>query len=286
MLVSACQARGWQPEITAIDSLALQAGMPCWSVHTAKGQKWRTPADTDLLWVLGLGSRASFLDKVQLLALAEQKIPVINSPGALAFWHGKYLSTQLGLGQLKIPETLAASRPDWLWSEICRQGGVWVAKPPGGSHGHEVHKIQAGDLASLAVLERLTSEHAYCLVQRYIPEIERGEKRVLLAGQRVIGQYLRLPAFGFKTNLAQGGRPAACTLTPEEKAAMHQLATTLCSKGILFSGVDLCWPWLIEINISSPGGLQTIARLSGQDLSADVIDAIEERLQASGQYAS
>ena len=269
-LAHACRIKGWQAEAVCIDSLTLINNRAHW--RSENDGQWQGAEDTDMLWVLGLGQRQTFLDKVQILWLAEQYIPVINSPTALAFWHGKYLPAGLDIPNLQVPVTMASSVAEWLWSKICLQGGDWVAKPPGGSHGLAVQKIQAQGSQGLATLKQLT-KFGYCLVQKYIPAITQGEKRVLIAGEKVIGQYLRLPMQDFRTNLAQGGKAATCGLSDQESTAMQVLAKTLNQQGIQFAGVDLCWPWLIEINIACPGGLDTIARLS-EDASSQALEAV------------
>lgn len=271
-LAHACHAKGWQAKAICIDSLALINNRAYW--YSEDDVQWQGVEDTDILWVLGLGQRQTFLDKVQILWLAEQHIPVINSPEALAFWHSKYLPTDLDIPGLQIPVTIASSAAQWLWSEICFRGGDWVAKPPGGSHGLAVQKIQAQDPQGLTLLKQLTNSSGYCLVQKYIPAIAQGEKRVLIAGEKVIGQYLRLPTQDdFRTNLAQGGKAVICNLNDQERTAMQTLAKTLNQQGIQFAGIDLCWPWLIEINIVCPGGLNTIARLS-EDVSSQALKAV------------
>lgn len=273
-LSSACKARGWVAKIAEIDSLVLMNNQPHWRCQ----DQWETVGDTHFLWVLGFGRRVHFLDKMQLLAMAEQQIPVINSTEGLVFWHSKYLSSELNLAGLKTPITMASNEAEWLWSKICQQGGDWVIKPPGGSHGNGISKIVAGDDNGLLALKRLTAT-GYCLVQAYIPEIAYGEKRVLMAGGKIIGQYKRLPVEDFRANLACGGQAVACELDAQEQDAVARLATKLRHKGILFTAIDLCWPWLIEINVANPGGLDTMASLYGEDKSGEILSAIIQSLQ-------
>lgn len=277
-LAGACRDRGWQVATGSIDSLVLFENEVRWRIQGKTKSEWQGPQDTALVWMLGFGRRAFFLDTIQLLALAEKTVPIINSPTALAFWHGKYMPASLQTPGLQIPQMLASNNTGWLWSEICGRGGSWVAKPPGGSGGQDVCKIQANNPKDRDILQRVAGD-TYCLIQQYIPEIVKGEKRVLLAGHSIIGQYLRIPAAGFRANLAQGARAQPCELSTQETRAMQYLAQALCEEGILFAAVDLCWPWLIEINITNPGGLETIAQLSGQNLAAKVLDAIEPLLK-------
>lgn len=264
-------------EALDIDQLMLLPGGVGW--HTERG--WQDAAEADLIWVLSLGKQENFLDKVQLLQLAARTTTVINSPYALAFWHAKYLPTQIDIAGLKIPETLASRDKNQLWEQILKRGGDWVVKPPGGRGGENVCKLNTADKAAFYRLP----DHFH-LVQRYIPSVSQGEKRVLLAGTNVIGQYLRVATDDFRTNLSQGGLPKLCSLNAAEQKAMRQLGALLLQQGIVFSGVDLCWPWLIEINIVSPGGLDTISALSGRDLSDTVLTTITSTLDnMTGKWA-
>ena len=114
----------------------------------------------------------------------------------------------------------------------------------------------------------------FAMLQQYLPEIERGEKRVLIAGGKVINQYQRLAGTDHRTNLAQGGVAESCELSPEEHDLCTELAGYLLQHGGWFCGVDLVFPWLIEVNVINPGGIVTIDDLTGVDWSGDVVDAV------------
>lgn len=259
-------------DVADIDQLTLSLDGIGWHSQGA----WKNASETDLIWVLSLGARASFLDKVQLLMLANRSTAVINSPQALAFWHAKHLPSQIDIAHLKIPETLASKDKNWLWAQMLERDGDWVIKPSAGSGGEGVRKISGIDKEAFYQLP----DHFH-FIQRYIPAVSQGEKRILLAGPKIIGQYLRVATTDFRTNLSQGGVPQPCSLSTEEQQAMQLLGALLLKQGIVFAGIDLCWPWLIEINIVSPGGLDTIEKLSGQDLSGKVLSAVSGLLEGS-----
>ncbi len=272
-LSAACRQAGWQVKVAEVDSLSLIDNQPHWRCC----EHWENTTDTRLLWLVSFGRQSRFLDKMQLLALAEQNIPLINSTRGLVFWHSKYFSASMNRTGIRTPTTLASGSADWLWAEIKRRGGHWVAKPPAGSCGKGVYRLHPKDEGGRSILQQLTDQ-SHCLVQRYIPEIVAGEKRVLLAGGEVIGQYKRLPEKDFRANLACEGRAVGCSLNDSEYSAMKRLAKELREQGVLFAGIDLCWPWLIEINVVNPGGLDTMARLYGEDSSCRVVDAVERAL--------
>ena len=210
-------------------------------------------------------------------------MPIVNNPRAIFLWHSKYPLVHLQSTDLKIPITYAGSDPDWLYEQITHLGGHWVLKPPAGSRGEGIQILSCGDSDARARLDAGAgadgdADAGYQILQQWIPEVSGGEKRILLAGGKVVGQYLRTARASALTNLAQGGVASACDLNQAERLAMKHLARRLLDQGIFFAGVDLCWPWLIEVNVLSPGGLATILDLTGEDLSQSVFTAVTEAI--------
>lgn len=233
------------------------------------------PIDQDLVWTLSLGERTSFLDKYQLLYALSRQTRVINSPAALMHLKSKYyLATRPDL--FPQPETHASSSAAALTELINSRQGKWIIKPPAGSLGRDVFLVSPSDTNLNSILEHLcgTDSTEYTMIQRYVPEIESGEKRVLLAGGRIIDQYQRLPTLDHRTNVSQGAFTEHCTLTPEERDYCSRLAGHLLDEGVYFSGIDLAWPWLIETNVVNPGGIVTLETLTGCDRTDQVLDAV------------
>ena len=200
---------------------------------------------------------------------------VVNSLDAIMHLRSKYfLASRPGL--FPNPETHASPNAESLLSVIQREGGQWILKPPAGSLGRDVHLVDPDtpDLAKLIQSQCGLDNTRYTLLQRYVPEIEQGEKRVLIAGGQVIDQYRRLPGTDHRTNLSQGGVAEPCELTPDEAAYCNRLAAILLERGAWLAGIDLAFPWLIEVNVINPGGLTTIESLTGRDRSRDVLNAV------------
>ena len=155
-------------------------------------------------------------------------------------------------------------------------GGDWIAKPSASSFGRDVFRVRADDANLDVILDALTGYDAsrYCLLQRYVAEIERGETRVLLAGGEFVGAYLRLAGSDHRVNLAGDGRAVAVTMSPAELELATRAARSLLSHGVRFVAIDIAYPWIIEFNIANPGGLETIERLSGENLAPRVMAAI------------
>lgn len=225
------------------------------------------PAQFSLIWLLGMGRADTFFDRMQLLGLLppHQFVTVVD---AFLYRHAKYAWWR------RMPETYASSDAGFLKS-ILRTGGDWVVKPAAGSYGRDVARI-GNDAAGAAVIDRLTGNGrgAYCLLQRFVPEIRDGEKRTLVAGGRVIGSYLRLPDDGLHANLAAGGTPVATTLTSGERDLVEAVAAELCAAGIGFAAVDTVFPHLMEVNLVNPGGLGTLELLYGTDPAEAAAQAI------------
>lgn len=231
--------------------------------------------DYDAIWILSLGMRQSFLDKMQLLFTLSDKCRLINSLDALMHFKSKYFTASHG-DVFRHPETWASNRPADLVEVINSHGGKWVVKPPASSFGRDVYLLTPDDPNKHVIIESMCGpeEDQFCLLQRYIDEIEDGEKRVLLAGGKPVGQYLRRAARDHRTNVLQGATVEACTLSDEERVYCEKIGERLLSYGAEFVGMDLVYPWVIEFNVVNPGGLLTIEQVDGVDLTDAILDEI------------
>ena len=229
----------------------------------------------DLTWLLTLGKRSSFLDKLQLLYCLQSRCRVINSIDALMHFKSKYfLASQEQT--FRYPATYASTDPDELFAIISSRGGRWIAKPPAGSLGRDIFLLSREDPNVRVILESMTGVEAdqYCLLQPYIEQIEQGEKRVLFAAGKVVGQYIRRPQKDHRTNLMHGAAIEICELTADEARHCDTIGKFLNRHGAVYVGLDLAFPYVIEFNVINPGGLMTIESLSGADLTPDIIDRI------------
>jgi glutathione synthase len=271
-LARAWEAAGWR--VVVADHEAVRLLRDC--VTLAPDDR---PLESfDLIWLVGLGARASFLDRMQLL----QGVPpqrFVNTPLALLMQHAKH---QLLLGPLArhCPETYASSDPRWLAQMVAR-GGTWIVKPTAASFGREVYRVDAADTNLAAILESLTGHDGsrYCLLQRYLPEVERGESRVLLAAGELIGAYRRRPGTDHRVNLAGSGHAEATRLSANETALAREVARQLQRRGVDFLAVDLAYPWIVELNVANPGGFATIEALTGEDLAPAAVASLIRRFE-------
>jgi glutathione synthase len=270
-LPNAFAAAGWNVHLADHQELCLAGNQV--ALRTPHGFEVTPISSFDMVWVLGFGLRESFLDRVQLLqSVAAEKF--VNSPAALLSLHAKY---HLPLSTLSShhPESYAGSDPEWLLNLI-GTGGEWILKPPATSFGRSVFRVDRDDPNLQVIVEQLTGFDGsrYCLLQRYVPEIERGETRVLVANGQVIGAYLRRAGSDHRVNLAGDGNAHTTSLSQAERTLAQQAAAALATEGVRFAAIDMAWPWLIEFNLVNPGGLATIERLTGEDLSPRVVQAL------------
>ena len=237
---------------------------------TADGVAARDPggrvvqlAPFDLVWILGLGARETFLDRMQLLKTLDQT-RFVNTADALVYLHGKFELGEFG------PETHASADVDALM-EIVARGGRWVAKPTAGSFGRDVFLVGSADIHCRAVFEHLTGRGAgrYCLLQRYVEEAERNEKRVVVAGGEIIGAYAKTGG-----NLATGAVARRTVLDAEETVLVRKVIGHLHLRGARFAGIDLAAPYVLEANVANPGGLGTLEQLTGVDPAPAVVEAL------------
>jgi glutathione synthase len=241
---------GWQVTELPYDCIRVDTGELRLGDHD--------PARFDLVWPLGFGRQKSFFDRMQLLRQLDQR-RLVNSVDALVYLHGKYHWLEL------MPETHAGNDVAQL-AQIIAGGGDWVAKPPAGSYGRDVHLLREGD-DPIPVLQDLTGgpDALYCIVQRYIPEIVKGEQRTLVAAGKIIGSYLRIPRKDLRANLNAEAKSTTTELAPATLALVQRVANELLIAGAAFAAVDTAHGFLMEVNIANPGGLATLELLYGQD---------------------
>jgi len=174
--------------------------------------------------------------------------------------------------------TLDAGEIRAFWDEH----GDIILKPLFGNGGAGIIHLRPGDenLNSLLELHTLHNREPL-MVQRYVPEVRQGDKRIILVDGEPKGAVLRVPAQGeSRANLHVGGRAVKTTLTPREQEICAAIGPSLKEQGLVFVGIDVLGDYITEINVTSPTGIQEIGRLDGTNLAADIWDAIEARYAA------
>ena len=165
--------------------------------------------------------------------------------------------------------------------EFLAQQGEIVIKPLHGNAGKAVFKVgrDGANLAPLIELFNATYREPHVL-QLFLPQVEQGDKRIVLVDGEVAGAINRRPGAGeIRSNLAAGGTAEATELTATEQEICAALAPELKRRGLLFVGIDVIGgEWLTEINVTSPTGIVAIDRFNGSDTPGLIWDAIERRV--------
>ncbi|MFL6724961.1 MAG: glutathione synthase [Sphingomicrobium sp.] len=175
----------------------------------------------------------------------------------------------------------AITRSLGLTRKFLADHGEIVIKPLHGFAGGSVFRIgpDGRNLASLMELFNRTYREPH-VVQKFIPEIAQGDKRIVLVDGAVAGAINRVPGEGeIRSNLAVGGQAAKTELTDREEEICAALGPELQKRGIIFAGIDVIGGrWLTEINVTSPTGIVAIDKFNDTDTPALIWQAIERRL--------
>jgi glutathione synthase len=116
------------------------------------------------------------------------------------------------------------------------------------------------------------------VVQKFLPAVKHGDKRIILVDGVYAGAVNRVPAADdLRSNMVRGGSPADTKLTPREQEICERIGPELKRRGLIFTGIDVIDGNLTEINVTSPTGIRAIARLGGPDIAAMIWDCIEQK---------
>ena len=211
-----------------------------------------------------------------LLELAEQQgTRVFNKPSAIRDHNEKLAIAQFG--QFTAP-TLVTSNEGRLRA-FHEQHGDIILKPLDGMGGAGVFRVKVDGLNLGAIIETLTDNGARTIMaQRFIADIEKGDKRILVIGGKVVPFSLaRIPQAGeVRGNLAAGGLGVAQALTARDREIGETLGLILARRGLLLVGLDVIGDFLTEVNVTSPTCFQEISEQTGFDVAAMFIDALEQ----------
>ena len=161
-----------------------------------------------------------------------------------------------------------------------KEMGDIIVKPLFGNGGAGVFHLRPDDSNLASLMEMfLASSREPVMVQRYMPEVRKGDKRIILVDGKAVGAINRVPAEGeARSNMHVGGRPDKTDITPAEHKICEAIGPLLKERGLIFVGIDVIGDKLTEINVTSPTGIQEIDRYNGSNLAGLVWDAIESRL--------
>ena len=156
-----------------------------------------------------------------------------------------------------------------------------ILKPLYGNGGTGVFRIGPGDENLGSLLEMFTQFYREpVIVQRYLPEVRQGDKRIILVDGEFAGAINRVPAAGeARSNMHVGGRPEKTELTAREREICAAIGGELKRRGLIFTGIDVIGGYMTEINVTSPTGIQEVKRFGGADIARLIWDAVESKVR-------
>ncbi|MDX5401392.1 MAG: glutathione synthase [Rhodobacterales bacterium] len=159
-----------------------------------------------------------------------------------------------------------------------RHGDV-ILKPLYGNGGAGVFRLVQDDRNLSSLHELFTGfSREPLIVQKYLPAVTKGDKRVILVDGEAVGAINRVPAAGeTRSNMHVGGRPEKVGLTERDLEICARIGPVLREKGQVFVGIDVIGDWLTEINVTSPTGIQELERFDGVNIAARIWERIEAR---------
>jgi glutathione synthase len=217
----------------------------------------------------------AYITATHILERLQPKTLVVNDPA-----HVRNAPEKLFVTEFKdlMPPTLITSDRAEIASFRAEHRDI-ILKPLYGNGGAGVFRVRPDDENLGALLEMFTAFYREpVIVQRYVPEVRQGDKRIILVDGEFAGAINRVPAAGeARSNMHVGGRPEATTLTVREKHICAALGPELKRRGLIFTGIDVIGDYLTEINVTSPTGIQEVRRFGGADIAALIWDAIERK---------
>ncbi len=233
-------------------------------------------SDFDVVWLrqdppFDMG----YITTTHLLDMVHPETMVVNDP----FWVRNYPEKLLVLAFPDLtPPTMIARDLETLKAFRAHHGDV-ILKPLYGNGGAGVFKLREGD-SNLASLHELYSgiNREPLIMQKFLPAVSQGDKRVILIDGEPVGAINRVPAAGeTRSNMHVGGRPEKVELTDRDREICAKIGPLLREKGQIFVGIDVIGDWLTEINVTSPTGIQELERFDGVNIAEKIWQAIEAR---------
>jgi glutathione synthase len=217
----------------------------------------------------------AYITSTHLLERLHPKTLVVNDPASVRNAPEKIFV--MDFPQL-MPPTLISRDLDEINAFRDEHGAV-VMKPLHGHGGAAVFRVMPQDMnfGSLFDMFSVTFKEPW-VIQRFLPEVKHGDKRIILVDGEFAGAVNRVPApDDLRSNMVRGGAAQATELSDREREICATLAPHLRERGLLFVGIDVIDGNLTEINVTSPTGIRAIARLGGPDVAARIWDTIEKK---------
>lgn len=283
------QARGHSLFFYGPDQLAYQEGRITARGHDMTVQRVAgTPAelgprrevdlsDFDVVWLRqDPPFDMHYITSTHLLDRLKGQTLVVNDP----FWVRNYPEKLLVLDFPELtPPTTVARDLDTIKAFKEKHGDI-ILKPLYGNGGAGVFRLDANDRNLTSLHELFTGfSREPLIVQKFLPDVSNGDKRVILVDGEPVGAINRVPAAGeTRSNMHVGGRPEKISLSDRDREICAAIGPLLREKGQVFVGIDVIGDYLTEINVTSPTGIQELERFDGVNIAEKIWQAIEAKL--------
>ncbi|MBI1238023.1 MAG: glutathione synthase [Alphaproteobacteria bacterium] len=217
----------------------------------------------------------AYITTTHILERIHPKTLVVNDPAEVRNAPEKLFVTHF---PKLMPDTLITSDVAEI-RRFRREYGDIILKPLYGNGGAGVFRVKPDDENLGALLEMFTQMFREpIIVQKYLPAVRKGDKRIILVDGVPVGAINRVPADGeARSNMHVGGRPEAIALSPRDEEICAAIGPELARRGLIFVGIDVIGDYMTEINVTSPTGIQEVKRFGGADIASLIWDAIEKR---------
>jgi glutathione synthase len=220
----------------------------------------------------------AYVTTTHLLERIHPKTLVINDPASVRNAPEKVFVTEFS--EL-MPPTLISRDLAEIKAFRALHGDI-VMKPLYGKGGEAVFRLSREDLNFGSLFDLFTATfREQWVVQKFLPNIKNGDKRIILVDGEYAGAVNRIPAADdLRSNMVRGGVPSATELTKREGEICKRIGPPLRDRGLLFVGIDVIDGYLTEINVTSPTGIRAIKSFGGPDVAALIWDRIEAKRRA------
>jgi glutathione synthase len=218
----------------------------------------------------------AYITATHLLERVHPKSLVVNDPASVRNAPEKIFVTEFP--QLMPPTLITRDRADI--EAFRKEHGEIVMKPLHGHGGASVFKVAREDanFGSLYDLFAATFKEAW-VVQRFLPQVVKGDKRIVLVDGIAKGAVNRVPQVNdIRSNMVRGGAAEAAKLSAREREICETIGPAIRKRGLIFVGIDVIDGFLTEINVTCPTGIRAIRNTGGPDLAVAVWDAIESKI--------
>lgn len=271
-----CAQHDWhlQGAVVKVDAQTFQFGdTPPWTTGDTASY---LPSDFDaVLMRKDPPFDNEYLYSTYLLELAQQQgARILNDPASIRGWNEKLSVARFAQFA---PPFIVTSQQDKILAFLTEHGDI-IVKPLDGMGGSGIFRLRQDDPNLYAIVETLTRfGQQTIMVQRYIPEIVNGDKRILIInGQALPYALARIPKTGeTRGNLAAGGKGVTQPLSSRDLEIASMLGPVLKAHGLFLVGLDVIGDYLTEVNVTSPTGMVEIAAQTDCDPAALMVEALE-----------